>query len=280
MTRFTDMVGCLYPVQLAGMGGGVGGPDLAAAVRDAGGLGMVAPGEAVPSGCGVSFLAPFVRSLHDVTAATRQGHIIEFFYGPPNPTLVACAHDGEALVGWQVGSAAEAAAAEAVGCDYVIAQGIEAGGHLRGDQPLDVVVAGVLARVTVPVVAAGGIGTPERVAELLAAGADAVRVGTAFLVCPEARTHPDYVANLLTASGDDTVVTGWFNKGWPNAPHRVLRVALDAAQGSGWRSEKPPARDDIRSAADMAQYAGTGVGGVTTSQSAHELLRRLASKLA
>jgi len=77
------------------------------------------------------------------------------------------------------------------------------------------------------------------VAELIAAGADAVRVGTSFLACPEARTHPDYLASLLTATGDDTVLTGWFNEGWPSAPHRVLRAALDAAQRSGWRALKP-----------------------------------------
>jgi NAD(P)H-dependent flavin oxidoreductase YrpB (nitropropane dioxygenase family) len=169
-------------------------------------------------------------------------------------------------------------AAQAAGCDYVIAQGIEAGGHVRGNQPLDVVLARVLARVTVPVVAAGGISNPDRVAELIAMGADAVRVGTAFLACPEARSHPDYVANLLTSTGDDTVVTEWFNEGWPNAPHRVLRVALDAAQRSGWRAANPPTRDDTRRTADMAQYAGTGVGGITTRQPAHQVLRHLVSR--
>jgi NAD(P)H-dependent flavin oxidoreductase YrpB (nitropropane dioxygenase family) len=260
------------------MGGGVGGPELAAAVRDAGGLGMVTAGEAVPSGCGVGFLAPFVESLNEVAEATRQSRIIEFFYGPPNPALVACAHDGKALVGWQVGSASEAVAAQAAGCDYVIAQGIEAGGHVRGNQSLDVVLARVLARVTVPVIAAGGISNPDRVAELMAAGADAVRVGTAFLACPEAHTHPDYLANLLTATGEDTVLTEWFNEGWPNAPHRVLRVALDAAQRSGWRGDKPPTRDDTRAVTDMAQYAGTGVAGITTSRSAHQVLRDLVGR--
>jgi nitronate monooxygenase len=185
-----------------------------------------------------------------------------------------------ALVGWQVGSAGEAAAAQAAGCDYVIAQGMEAGGHVRGTQPLDVVLAGVLARVSIPVVAAGGIASPGRVAELIAAGADAVRIGTGFLACPEARTHPDYLASLLTATGDDTVLTEWFSQGWPSAPHRVLRAALDAAQRSGWRATKPPTRDDTRPAADMAQYAGTDVGAITTSESAHHVLRHLVSGLA
>jgi NAD(P)H-dependent flavin oxidoreductase YrpB (nitropropane dioxygenase family) len=279
VTRFTDLVGCRYPVQLAGMAGGVAGPELAASVRDAGGLGMVTAGEPVPSGCGVNFLVPFIESVQVVAEATRQSSIIEFFSGPPDPALAACGHDGRALVGWQVGSASEAVAAQAAGCDYVIAQGIEAGGHVRGNQPLDVILAEVLARVSVPVIAAGGIASPHRVAELITAGADAVRVGTAFLACPEARTHPDYLANLLTATGADTVLTEWFNQGWPAAPHRVLRGALQAAQRSGWRGVKPPARDDTRAVSDMAQYAGTGVGDVTSSQSAHRVLRHLVSTL-
>ena len=66
----------------------------------------------------------------------------------------------------------------------------------------------------------------------------------------------------------------------PSAPHRVLRAALDAAQPSGWRAVKPPTRDDARPAADMAQYAGTGVGAIRTSESARDVLRRLISGLA
>jgi NAD(P)H-dependent flavin oxidoreductase YrpB (nitropropane dioxygenase family) len=279
-TRFTELVGCDHPVQLAAMAGGVGGPDLAAAVRDAGGLGMVTAGEAIPSRCGVNFLVPFLGSPTIIEGATHHSGIIEFFYGWPDVTLVACAHDGGAVVGWQVGSADEAAAAEKAGCDYVIAQGTEAGGHLRGHLPLVDVLAGVLACVSVPVVAAGGIGTPQRVRDLLARGADGVRIGTCFLACPEARAHPDYVANLLTAADHDTVLTEWFDDDdeWPNAPHRVLRAALQAAQRTGWRSSKPPSRDDTRPATDMAQYAGTGVGTLTIIEPAERVIRYLVSE--
>jgi NAD(P)H-dependent flavin oxidoreductase YrpB (nitropropane dioxygenase family) len=278
-SRFTELVGCTYPLQLAAMSGGVGGPDLAAAVRDAGGLGMVTAGEPVPTGCGVGFLVPFVDPAAVAKAAAQHARVIEFFYGKPDVTLVARAHDGASAVGWQVGSADEAAAAQAAGCDYVIVQGTEAGGHVRGHQPLDAVLADALARVSVPIVAAGGISSPDRVAELIAHGADAVRVGTCFLACPEARAHPDYVASLLAATGDDTVLTEWFGEGWPHAPHRVLRHALDAAQQSGWRSTKPPARDEPRPAADMAQYAGTGVGSVTAIQPAETVVGHLLSQL-
>jgi hypothetical protein len=212
---------------------------------------MVTAGEEIPSGCGVNFLAPFIESLTTVTEASRHSGIIEYFYAWPDPTLVACAHDGGALVGWQVGSGEEAAAAEAVGCDFVIAQGTEAGGHVRGRLALEVVLAGVLSRVAVPVVAAGGIGTPERVAELLARGADAVRVGTCFLACPEAQAHPEYVANLLGAAGDDTVITEWFDDddGWPNAPPGVARrPPSSAAQRMALDETAEPRRQptDIR----------------------------------
>jgi NAD(P)H-dependent flavin oxidoreductase YrpB (nitropropane dioxygenase family) len=102
-----------------------------------------------------------------------------------------------------------------------------------------------------------------------------VRVGTRFLTCPEARTHDAYVAALLAASGDDTELTDWFDDGWADAPHRVLRAALDAARASGWRSPLPPSRDVDRPVHDMAQYAGTGVGAVTSAQPAADVLADL-----
>lgn len=277
-TSFLDLIGCTHPVQLAGIGGGVGGPDLAAAVRDAGGLGMVSWTEPVPSGCGVNFLVPFVDRAAVVDAA-RRSDLMEFFYGDPDTELAAAAHDSGAIVGWQVGSVEEARAAASVGADYVVAQGIEAGGHVRGRSPLDELLDRVVEVVRVPIVAAGGIATPERVAELMARGAAAVRVGTRFVTCVESQAHEQYVGNLLAATGDDTVLTGWFDEGWPDAPHRVLRSALEAAQGSGWRSAQPPSRGSDRPVADMAQYAGTGVGHVTRAQSAAEVIQDLVSLL-
>ena len=160
------------------------------------------------------------------------------------------------------------------GCDYVVAQGNEAGGHVRARRPLDE-LGEVRAEVDIAVLAAGGIATPERVAEVVAAGAHGIRVGTRFLVCPEARAHPEYVANLLAASGEDTILTEWFDEGWPDAPHRVLRRALESAQSSGWRSTQPPVAGVSRSVADMAQYAGAGVGQVSRIESAAEVVADL-----
>ena len=266
--RFTELVGCRYPVQLAAMGGAVGGPALAAAVQESGGLGMVSWGEDIPDGCGVNVLAPFMPPAEKISEVARRARLVEFFYGEPDPELVALVRTSGALTGWQVGSALEAAAAAAAGCDYVVAQGVEAGGHVRGSSPLDAVLRDVLQRVEVPVVAAGGIATGERVAQLLAMGADGVRVGTRFLTCPESNAHEDYVANLLAARSEDTRLTEWFGDGWPGAPHRVLRDALEHAQASGCRNPGPPTRAEAGPVADRAQYAGTGVGDVHTAQPA------------
>jgi NAD(P)H-dependent flavin oxidoreductase YrpB (nitropropane dioxygenase family) len=218
---------------------------------------------------------PFVPPLETVGEAATTARVVEFFYGDPDRQLVQAVHHGGALAGWQVGSAAEASAAEDAGCDYVVAQGTEAGGHVRGTQPLAWIVPAVLAAVRIPVVAAGGVATPQRFAEVMAMGADAVRVGTRFVTSPESGAHPDYVGKLLAASGDDTVLTEWFGEGWPNAPHRVLRCALDAARKTGWRAPLPPHRGVEHTTSDMAMYAGMGVGEVTFSDPAAEVVADL-----
>ncbi len=277
-TRFTDLVGCNLPLQLAALGG-VGTPELAKAVVAAGGLGMVPGLAATPGACGVNFIVPFGPSAEVIEDAARSARVIEFFYGDPQSALVKAAHRGGALAGWQVGSAAEARAAEEAGCDYIVAQGIEAGGHVRGRQPLAEVLAAVLATVHVPVVAAGGIASPRRFAEVMAMGADAIRVGTRFVASPESGAHPDYVTALLAAKGEDTVLTEWFNEGWPDAPHRVLRSSLENARETGWKETVPPYRGVERTALDMAMYAGLGVGEVTESRPAREVVADLVSLL-
>jgi len=269
-----SLVGCIVPVQLAAMGG-VGTTELAAAVSGAGGLGMVPAGTQPGTGpCGVNFLMPFA-SLDDIAAAAGQCRVLEFFYADPRADVVSAAHGAGAVAGWQVGSVAEAVAAETAGCDYVVAQGTEAGGHVRGSQGLDDLLAQVLSSVRIPVVAAGGIATAERTAAVIRSGADAVRVGTRFVASPESGAHPDYVRMVLAATADDTVLTEWFSDGWANAPHRVLRSSVAAAQKTGWKGTLPPHRGVDRDPSDMAMYAGTGVGDVNRSQPAAEVVADL-----
>lgn len=264
-TPFTDLVGCRLPLQLAAMGG-VGTTDLAAAVAEAGGLGMVRDRAFIPREgvCGTNFLIPFVPPHDQVAQVAAEAGIVEFFYGDPDASLVDVVHAEDALAGWQVGSADEARAAADSGCDYVVAQGTEAGGHVRGTQHLDEVLSEVLEAVDVPVVAAGGVASAERFADVMRRGADAVRVGTRFLACHESGAHPQYVAALVAAqSGDETVLTEWFGDGWENAPHRVLKHALEAAEQSGWRKPNPPTPETERNPSDMAMYAGSAVGEIT-----------------
>jgi NAD(P)H-dependent flavin oxidoreductase YrpB (nitropropane dioxygenase family) len=234
-----------------------------------------------PSGvCGTSFLMPFLPPIDLIAEAASASGIVEFFYGDPRTDLVKAVHGQGALAGWQVGSAAEARAAEECGCDYVVAQGIEAGGHVRGTEPLDQVLPTVRDAVAIPVVAAGGVATAERFAEVMQLGADGVRVGTRFVVCSESRAHPRYVEAILEAEGKDaTVLTEWFADGWENAPHRVLTSALEAAQHSGWRNFNPPSRDVERDPGDMAMYAGAGAGDITRVEPAADVVSDLARLL-
>jgi len=274
-TRFTNLVGCTLPVQLAAMGG-VGTTELANAVAAAGGLGMVPAGtQPGAAACGVNFLMPFDPSLDDIAAAASQCRVVEFFYSDPRADVVTAAHAAGAIAGWQVGSVAEAVAAEKVGCDYVVAQGTEAGGHVRGSQNLDDLLAQVLLSVRIPIVAAGGIATAERTAALIGSGADAVRVGTRFVASPESGAHPEYVRMVLAAASIDTTLTEWFSDGWANAPHRVLRSCVTAAQKTGWKATVPPYRGVDRDPSDMAMYAGMGVGDVNSRQPAAEVVADL-----
>jgi nitronate monooxygenase len=224
--------------------------------------------------------------------------VVELFWSAPDAALVNRARrSGDALVAWQIGSREDAIAAQDSGCDFVVAQGIEAGGHVRGTLPRDELLEKVLASVSIPVVVAGGIASAAGVVSAIAAGADGVRVGTAFVATPESGAHPAYVDALLSAhSGDDTILTTAFGRGWPDAPHRVLVSALAAADALdaevvgeagpvGARypvprfSVTPPSRDAEGHIDAMALYAGTAVGQVSSVRSAAVVVAELVAGL-
>jgi nitronate monooxygenase len=304
-TRFTALVGCAVPIQQAGMGNAR--RELAAAVSGAGGLGMLGgvmqPAELLAeevdaarrdSGgpVGVNFLMPFLDRAAVEATATRA-RVIEFFYDDPDEELVKIVRSSGALAAWQTGSSEEARAAEQAGCDFVIAQGVEAGGHVRGTTGLLPLLDEVLDAVDVPVVAAGGIGTERGMAAALAAGADAVRVGTRFLAAEEADVHASYAQALVEARPEDTLLTEAFSTMWPNAPHRVLRSCVTAANAledefageieqAGHRQPVPrlappaPGRTATGRIDAMALYAGQSVGAVQRLQPAETIVRDLA----
>ncbi len=303
-TAFTDLVGCQLPIQQAGMGG-ASTPELAVAVSNAGGLGMLtataddlgADIEATLRATagrpfGVNFPMPFFdRALLD--AAAPSVRLVEWFWSTPDPVLVSVAHDAGALAAWQVGSVDEAMAAVDAGCDLIVAQGIEAGGHVRGTIGLLPLLDGILDAVDVPVVAAGGIGTARGVAAVLAAGASAARIGTRFVATSESGAHPSYRQALVDAAATDTVVTEAFSVWWPDSTHRVLRCALVAAEAldeefagdAGGDGEpfsiprfavRPPNRATRGHIEAMALYAGQSVGAVKAIVPAAEVVRELA----
>lgn len=295
-TRFTATVGCRLPIQQAGMGA-VSTPSLAAAVARAGGLGMIgaagldrdqlagqltaaaAAAGPVPR-VGTNFLLPFL-DIAALEVAAAHSVLVECFYGDPDRGIVERIHDGAALAGWQVGSRDEALAAEAAGCDVIVVQGFEAGGHVRGTTPLDALLDAVRPGTDLPIVAAGGIGSGTSAAAAFRAGADAVRVGTCLLATPEADVHPDYARALLRGTAADTIVTETFSLGWPNAPHRVLRACIDASDAApSARSPLPPTRGFTGSVDQAALYAGTSVDEVHEIQPAEAVVRRLAAETA
>lgn len=287
-TRFTKLFGCRHPLQQAGMGG-MATADLAIAVATAGGMGMLSGtiGQAAlatqlellpaDAAIGVNFLMPFLDRDALATAAARSP-LVEFFWGTPDATLVEVAHDGGARACWQVGSADEARAARDAGCDLIVAQGVEAGGHVRGTTGLLPLLDDVLAVVDIPVIAAGGIGTGRSMAAVLSAGADAARVGTRFMAATESGAHPAYVDALIAATAADTVLTTAFGAGWPDAPHRVLQSSVDAGTrlgpGQSWSPEWPTA--SYAGAAEARPlYAGQSVGSVHSRQTAAEIVAEL-----
>ncbi len=306
-TAFTKLVGAQVPIQVASMPS-VSTPALVTAVARAGAVAMVgAPlmspkslerllerlPRDTPGKIGVNFLGPFLQDPEMIAIAGRGAPIVEFFYAEPNADWVERARRGGALVSWQVGSAEEALAAERAGCDFLVAQGTEAGGHVRGTTSLLPLLSRVLDTVRVPVLAAGGLATARDLAGVLAAGAAGARMGTRFLASAESGAHPEYLRLVLAATAADTCLTSAFYKMW-DAPHRVLRSAIDAAEklpdgviaqfpnGEDGVipverfSVLPPTTETTGRVEAMALYAGESVANVHEVRPAAELVAEIA----
>ncbi len=226
MSGLLERLGVELPVVQAGMGGGLSRGALAGAVSGAGGLGTVGFEEADRMRAEIeqararsdgrpvaaNLLLPFARREHWEAASTADA-VVTFWGKPRRRTEKPWLH--------QVGSLDEARAAVAAGADGVIAQGVEAGGHVRGTVP----ALELLARVRdalpdgYPVLVAGGIADGADVARALQAGADAAVLGTRFLLSEEANAALAYKQRLMESR--ETVITDLFGMGWP-APHRVI----------------------------------------------------------
>jgi NAD(P)H-dependent flavin oxidoreductase YrpB (nitropropane dioxygenase family) len=159
----------------------------------------------------------------NLDAALEAGvPVISTFWGDPAP-LVERIHDAGALVMHTVGSGEEARKAVDAGVDIMVAQGVEAGGHVWGKVATMVLTPAVVDAVPgTPVVAAGGIADGRGLAAVMALGAEAAWVGTRLLLAAENDAHPAYRAKVVEALETDTVLSEVFDGGWEAASHRCL----------------------------------------------------------
>jgi NAD(P)H-dependent flavin oxidoreductase YrpB (nitropropane dioxygenase family) len=317
-TALCDRLGIELPIIQAPMGGAVG-PSLAAAVSNAGGLGMLAPWRAnidtlrrliqetrslTSRPFGVNLVLEIPQQDRLAACLEERVPVISFFWGDPSP-LVPLAKGAGAFVMHTVGSAADAKRAVGCGVDIVVAQGWEAGGHVRGTvaaMPLTPAV--VDAIFPTPVVAAGGIADGRGLAAALALGASGAWIGTRFLASHEATIHPRYREWLLQANENDTVfLENLFDVRWPNAPHRVLRnQTVEAWEAAGRPpSGKRPGEGEViatsRASGPIVRYqsytpgsdaegdidalplwAGQSVGLLSKLQSAGDIVREIADE--
>ena len=224
----------------------VGTPPLAAAVADAGGIGMLGAATEGPPGVlnliqatqaltqnlfGVNFIVdntafgPMTTDAH-VDACINAGvKLVTFHWNPPEKRWVDALHLAGARVWFQTGLVEQALEAVTAGVDGIIAQGSQAGGHVRATTRTSVILEAVLEAVppSLLVLAAGGISDGRDVAQVLAQGADGVWVGTRLLASIEANAHPEYKRRLVEAKGRATNHTTMFGPEWPGQRMHVLR---------------------------------------------------------
>jgi nitronate monooxygenase len=172
---------------------------------------------------------PVLLEAELATCFQKRIHSLCFFWDV-RADLVARAKDAGCLVLYQVGSIEDALAAEKAGADAVIAQGFEAGGHVRGRVSSLVLLPQIVRAVSVPVVASGGFASGESLIAALALGAQGIHCGTAFLATIESFAHAYHKDRVVQAKSEDTVYTDAFAINWPpKSPVRVIANSLTDA---------------------------------------------------
>lgn len=264
-TAICELLGIEHPILSVGFGAGAG-PELAAAVSNAGGLGVIGVSSQPPGAIGD--LAARTRELTDRPfganlilhsmgsdqrpAENRERHealvearvpLLVYFKGDPTG-LVDDAHAAGLKVAIQVGSPAEARRAAAAGVDVVIAQGLEAGGHIAATASLFVNLPTIVDAVApLPVLASGGIADGRGLAAAIVLGAEGVSLGTRFVASDEAFILDEYKRRVVEAEAEDTYYSeDLFDVFWPGVPHRTLKARTFAewdAAGRPPSGERP-----------------------------------------
>jgi enoyl-[acyl-carrier protein] reductase II len=307
-TRLTEILNVEHPVMLAGMGG-VSYHRVVAAVSEAGGFGCLGASTMGPEQMveeiaataaltdkpfGVDLLTAAPQDMAAKVADMIDGGATVFVagLGVPREVVEQC-HDGGLLVVNMCGKVSHAVQAVEAGCDIVVAQGTEAGGH-TGQVATMALVPQVVDAVgdRVPVVAAGGIFDGRGLAAALTLGADGVWVGTRFIATPEAQAVPGYKDRILASREDGTVIT----RAYTGKTCRVLRTGYaEEFERAGGVAEPFPGQV-IKSMTDGANHlggdestegvdpdrefmpAGQGIGAIDELVPAGELVRRFVSE--
>lgn len=246
-TRITERFGASTPILNAGMVL-IAGPELAAAVSNAGGIGTIGATMVPPEGLcgmiratramtprpfGVDLIGQFLEPAHiDVLLEERPALVVFFWSAPPAATIDRLKAAG-ICVWMQVGTVAEARAAVALGVEALVVQGAEAGGHNRAEMTLATLMPAIRrACPAMPLVAAGGIVDGRTMAAALVAGAEAVWCGTRFLATHEANAAEGFKRRVVESGPGDTEISHVFGPEWPGEPVRALaNAAVRTARG-------------------------------------------------
>lgn len=315
-TRVCDLLGCRYPVLQAGMGGPARA-ELAAAVSMSGGYGCLGMVREKPELIRREIAAVRARTdkpfgVNLIPAVTEPSlfaeelaaclearvHGLTYFWDVV-PEAVAKAKAAGCLVLYQVGTVEQARAAEAAGADAVIAQGMEAGGHVHGHVTSLVLLPEIVRAVRVPVIASGGFASGASLVAALALGAEAIHCGTAFLVADESFAHDIHKDRVIAARSTDTVHTDAYAINWPpRSPVRVIATPeTDALAGKLWgyddasfpreaiaeeegrpiylHSTDSPLRSMTGRLERLAFFAGQVAGQIERREPAAQIIRRI-----
>ncbi len=241
-TRITDLLGIRYPIFQGGMAW-IAESKLAAAVSNAGGLGIIAGGSAPidylrdqiraaksmtdkPFGVNIMLMSP---NADDLAQLVIDEGVAVVTTGAGNPgKFMAAWKDAGVKVVPVVPSVALAKRMERSGADAVIAEGTESGGHI-GENTTMCLVPQVVDALEIPVLAAGGIADGRGIAASFMLGAEGVQVGTRFLASEECVIHPTYKELVIKAKDTDSIVTGRYT----GHPCRNVRTKFSKKLASG-----------------------------------------------
>ncbi|MDR1521418.1 MAG: enoyl-[acyl-carrier-protein] reductase FabK [Streptococcaceae bacterium] len=251
-SKMMDLLGIKYPIFQGGMAWIADG-DLAGAVSKAGGLGIIgggnAPKEIVqknirrvkeltdnPFGVNIMLLSPFVDDIVDLVI--EEGvKVVTTGAGNPAKYMERFKKAGMIVIP-VIPSVALAYRMEKIGVDAVVAEGMEAGGHI-GKLTTMALVPQVVKAVKIPVIAAGGIGDGAGVAASFCLGAKAVQVGTRFVVAKESNAHVNYKQKIIKARDIDTVISAsHFGHAVRSIKNKLTR-AFDEAEKAAFKQDNP-----------------------------------------